>query len=364
MREQSTCAGVGGIAIGDVREGDEVMEVVPATDGDGRTRVQLSDEDLREAYRWMILSRAVDQKAFNLQRQGRLGTFAPCAGQEATIVGVAMALRPDLDWVVPQYRELAAQLRQGWPLKDAFLFWAGHPDGWRPAPRILPVAIALAAQLPHAVGLAWGLRHRGSDAVVATFCGEGASSEGDFHEALNFAGVLRAPVVFVLQDNNWAISTPRSIQSAASSLADRAAGYGMAGTSVDGNDLFAVFEAASTAVARARSGEGPTLIEAKTYRLLAHNTVDDPTRYVDPDELAQAETRDPITRLRTHLREHDLLTEEQDEETAAEVQATIDTAVAEAEAHPAPRPAELFEHVYAERPDRLERQRVAAQQES
>ena len=225
------------------------MEVASATQREGDSPSQLSDDELREAYRWMLLSRAVDEKAFNLQRQGRLGTFAPCAGQEATIVGVAMALQPGHDWLVPQYRELAAQLRQGWQLRDAFLFWAGHPDGWRPPPRILPVAIALAAQLPHAVGVAWGLRHQGSDAIVATFCGEGASSEGDFHEALNFAGVLKAPVLFVLQDNNWAISTPRSMQSAAESLADRAAGYGIAGASVDGNDLFAVFEAASTAVA-------------------------------------------------------------------------------------------------------------------
>lgn len=340
------------------------MEVASATQREGSSPSQLSDSELREAYRWMVLSRAVDEKAFNLQRQGRLGTFAPCAGQEATIVGVAMALRPGHDWLVPQYRELAAQLRQGWQLRDAFLFWGGHPDGWRPPPRILPVAIALAAQLPHAVGIAWGLRHQGSDAIVATFCGEGASSEGDFHEALNFAGVLKAPVLFVVQDNNWAISTPRSMQSAAQSLADRAAGYGMAGASVDGNDLFAVFEGASTAVARARHGDGPTLLEARTYRLQAHNTVDDPTRYVDPEELHRAEARDPIPKFRAHLREHNLLSQEQEEQIATEVQAVIETAVAQAEAHPRPTGSELFEHVYAERPYRLERQRAAALEQS
>jgi TPP-dependent pyruvate/acetoin dehydrogenase alpha subunit len=340
------------------------MEVASAKETEGDAPGQLSGDELREAYRWMILSRAVDEKAFNLQRQGRLGTFAPCAGQEATIVGVAMALRPGHDWLVPQYRELAAQLRQGWQLRDAFLFWAGHPDGWRPAPRILPVAIALAAQLPHAVGLAWGLMHQRSDAIVATFCGEGASSEGDFHEALNFAGVLKAPVLFVLQDNKWAISTPRSLQSAAESFADRAAGYGMAGASVDGNDLFAVFDAASAAVARGRRGDGPTLLEATTYRLQAHNTVDDPTRYVDPEELNRAEARDPIPRLRAHLREHGLLTEEQEEEIATEVQTVIETAVAEAEAHPRPTGSELFEHLYAERPYRLERQRSTSQDQA
>jgi TPP-dependent pyruvate/acetoin dehydrogenase alpha subunit len=339
------------------------MEVASARQREDSSPGELSDDDLREAFRWMLLSRAVDEKAFNLQRQGRLGTFAPCAGQEAAIVGVAMALRPGHDWLVPQYRELAAQLRQGWPLRDAFLFWGGHPDGWQPPPRILPVAIALAAQLPHAVGVAWGLKHQGTDAIVATFCGEGASSEGDFHEALNFAGVLKAPVLFVLQDNNWAISTPRSLQSAAERLADRAAGYGMAGASVDGNDLFAVFEAAAAAVTRARRGDGPTLLEARTYRLQAHNTVDDPGRYVNRDELHRAESRDPIPRLRAHLREHDLLTEEQEAEVAAEVQTLIETAVAEAEARPRPTGTELFEHVYAEPPLRLERQRIAAQEQ-
>jgi pyruvate dehydrogenase E1 component alpha subunit len=308
----------------------------------------------------MLLSRAVDEKAFNLQRQGRLGTFAPCGGQEATIVGVAMAMRPGVDWFVPQYRELAIQLRQGWPLRDAFLFWGGHPDGWRPPPRILPVAIALAAQLPHATGLAWGLKAQGSDAVVVTFCGEGASSEGDFHEALNFAGVLKAPVIFVVQDNNWAISTPRSMQTAAASLADRAAGYGIAGISVDGNDLFTVFDAAAGAISRARAGDGPTLIEARTYRLLAHNTVDDPTRYVDPKELAEAQRREPIGRLRDRLRELDLLSDAQEQEMMDDVREKIDEAVSEAEAHPKPQASEIFEHVYAERPPRLERQRAAA----
>jgi pyruvate dehydrogenase E1 component alpha subunit len=213
------------------------------------------------------------------------------------------------------------------------------------------------------VGVAWGLKLQGIDAVVATFCGEGASSEGDFHEALNFAGVLKAPVLFVVQDNNWAISTPRSLQSAAVSLADRAPGYGIAGESVDGNDLFAVFDAASRAVARARAGDGPTLLVAKTYRLLAHNTVDDPTLYVDPDELAEAETHEPISRLRNYLLENGMLSEEQEQELVAEIRATVEEAVAQAEAHPKPEPSEIFEHVYAERTVRLERQRVAAQGE-
>jgi pyruvate dehydrogenase E1 component alpha subunit len=271
-----------------------------------------------------------------------------------------MALRVNSDWLVPQYRELAAQLRHGWSLRDAFLFFQGHPDGWRPPERVLPIAIALAAQLPHAVGLAWGLRQQGSDAVVATFCGDGASSEGDFHEALNFAGVLKAPVVFVVQDNNWAISTPRSRQTAAASFAARGEGYGVPGVSVDGNDLFAVYAAAEAAVERARAGEGPTLIDAKTYRLMAHNTADDSTRYVDPSELAEAEECEPLRRLREVLVDGGLLTAADEEAMTAAMRAEIEAAVAEAEAWPAPAPGSIFEHIYSSDPDRLARQREDA----
>jgi pyruvate dehydrogenase E1 component alpha subunit len=321
----------------------------------------LSGEQQREAFRWMLLSQMVDEKAFNLQRQGRLGTYAPARGQEAIAVGVSMALRLESDWLVPQYRELAAQLRHGWSLRDAFLFFRGHPDGWRAPERVLPIAIALAAQLPHAAGLAWGLKQQGTDAVVATFCGDGGSSEGDFHEALNFAGVMRAPVIFVIQDNNWAISTPRAKQTAARTFAARADGYGMACARVDGNDLLAVHEAAAAAVARARAGDGPTLIDAKTYRLLAHNTVDDATRYVDAAELADAEAREPLMRLRIHLAAQGLLDESDEQAIRAELGASIEAAVAEAEAWPQAQRAAIYEHAYAVDPPRLARQRADAE---
>jgi pyruvate dehydrogenase E1 component alpha subunit len=226
--------------------------------------------------------------------------------------------------------------------------------------RLLPYQISLAAQIPHAVGLAWGLRHQGSDAVVCVYFGDGASSEGDAHEALNLAGVRRAPVVFVLKNNGWAISTPVRKQTATSSLAARAEGYGIAGEQVDGNDLFAVYEACSRAVARARAGEGPTLIEAVTYRMGPHNTADDPTRYVDPVELEERRADDPIARVRRHLLAEGLIDEASEERLVEALTAEFDAAMAEVEAAPAPGAEALFDHVYGKPPERLEQQRREA----
>src|SRR5579871_5415519 len=235
-----------------------------------------------EGLRAMKLSRALDARATALQRQGRFGTYAPAKGQEASLIGSVMALDPATDWVVPSYREAAATIKHGLPIERVL---AGYMGRGRAAAipetvRVLPVQAALAVHLPHAVGLAWGLKLQRKPGVVMTYFGEGASSEGDFHEACNLAGVVRAPVVFVLQNNGWAISTARGVQSAVESFALRAAGYGFTGVAADGNDLLAVFEAASEAVARARAGEGPTLIETVTYRLSFHNTTDNPRRYL------------------------------------------------------------------------------------
>src|SRR5215211_414790 len=244
----------------------------------------LGDDELLAAFRLMVLSRATSERAVSLQRQGRLGTIATPDGQEAAIVGSAFALDTKRDWVAPSYREMPAMLHMGLPLARFLLYYRGHPLGNQipPGVNMLPVQIALATQVPHAVGLGWGLRHQGSDAVVLVYFGEGASSEGDVHEAMNLAGVRQAPVVFLLQDNGWAISTPVAQQSATGSFALRAAGYGFPGELVDGNDLFAVHDATRRAVERARTGEGPTLIEARTYRLAPHNTADDSSRYLDP----------------------------------------------------------------------------------
>jgi pyruvate dehydrogenase E1 component alpha subunit len=328
---------------------------------DGHVPVLAGDE-LLDAWRAMLRSRTIDERCFSLQRQGRLGTFSPVNGEEAAVVGSAWALEPGRDWVVPQYRELPAMLRHGYRLEQALRYYRGDPAGSRidPGVHVLPYQISLAAQMPHAVGLGWGLRHQGSDAVVMTYFGDGASSEGDAHEALNLAGVRCAPVVFVLKNNGWAISTPVRKQTATQSFAARAAGYGIAGELVDGNDLFAMHDACSRAVARARAGEGPTLIEARTYRMGPHNTSDDPTRYVDAGELEEQRALDPVARVRRYLTAEGLLDEASEERLLAGLRDEFDAAVAEVEAASPPGAEALFDHVYERPPARLERQRREA----
>jgi pyruvate dehydrogenase E1 component alpha subunit len=320
----------------------------------------LGESALLEAYRLMVFSRVVDDRVISLQRQGRVGTFAPCTGQEATTVGAALALDPARDWFVPQYRELAALVHHGYTLQSFLRYLMGDLAGARVADgvRVLPIQIALAAQLPHAVGLAWAQRLDGDGGVTLVSFGDGASSEGDFHEALNLAGVIAAPVVFLLQNNQWAISTPRRLQSAANCFASRAEGYGFPGHLVDGNDLFAVHAAVSTAVERARRGEGPTLIEADTYRQWAHNTADDHLRYVDRTEHDRRAGLDPLDRFRTWLERTGRLDDALVTLIEAEVGAEIEEAIAIAESMPAPTADALFAHVYVEPPVRLERQRV------
>jgi pyruvate dehydrogenase E1 component alpha subunit len=321
---------------------------------------RLDDERVLEAYRRMLFARLSDERAFSLQRQGRLGTFSPVRGQEASVVGSAMALDPARDWIVPQYRELPAMMRNGYSLESFLLYFMGSPLGGRipDGVNVLPFQISLAAQIPHAVGLAWGLKRQGKDGVVLVYFGDGASSEGDAHEAMNLAGVVGAPVVFVLQNNGWAITTPTRLQTAAETFAARAAGYGFAGELVDGCDVHAVHDATSRAVERARRGEGPTLIESRAYRLGPHNTTDDPTQYVDADELARHEQLDPLVRLRAELTERGLLDAAADEQHAAELKAEINLAVTAAEAGAIAQPEQIFEHVYADPPERVRRQRA------
>jgi pyruvate dehydrogenase E1 component alpha subunit len=227
------------------------------------------------------------------------------------------------------------------------------PDGVN----VLPNQVSLAAQLSHATGLAWGLKLQKKDSVVMTYVGDGGSSEGDFHEALNLAGVQRAPVVFVLQNNQWAISTPRRVQSATPSFALRAAGYGFPGVEVDGNDVLAVYSVASEAVERARAGEGPTLIESITYRMSFHNTTDNPSLYEDPKERSEASLRDPIERVIKYLTRRGQWDDERDQETRANVWSEVDTALERATAFPTVTPSQLFDHIYSELPERLRRQR-------
>lgn len=322
---------------------------------DAALEPKLPPETLRALYRAMLLGRRLDERMVRLQRQGRIGTFAPIKGQEASQIGSVFALGPQ-DWMVPSFRETAAMIHRGWPIETMLAFFAGRLEGGQPpaGQRNLPICVPVATQLPHAVGLAYAAQYRGEDAVVMAYFGDGATSEGDFHEAANFAGVWQVPVVFVCQNNQWAISVPLKKQTHSRTLAEKALAYGFPGLQVDGNDVLAVHVAAQEAVARARAGDGPTLIECVTYRLAMHTTADDPTKYRSEEEVKAWERKDPLTRFAAYLGARGLLEEgletTLDEEIAAAIQRF--------EAMPPPDPLVMFDHVYAERPAHLEAQRA------
>src|SRR5438876_2440459 len=314
-----------------------------------------ADMDLRSLYRAMLLGRRLDERMVRLQRQGRIGTFAPTKGQEAAQMGSVFSLRPT-DWMVPSFRETAAMIWRGWPIEKLLLFFAGHLEGGQPAPeqRDLPITIPVATQLPHAVGLAYAAQYRRGDVVVMAYFGDGATSEGDFHEALNFAGVWHVPVVFVCQNNQWAISVPLKKQTHSRTIAQKALAYGFPGIQVDGNDVLAVYAASLEAVERARAGQGPTLIECVTYRLGVHTTADDPTKYRTDEEVKFWEQKDPLTRFRAYLEKKKLL----DTSVEEQVDEEIARAVERFEAMPPADPLAMFDHAYAERPSSLEAQRT------
>ncbi len=330
---------------------------------DSTLEPDLSPEDLKRLYRAMLLGRRLDERMLRLQRQGRIGTFAPIKGQEASQMGSAFTLRPT-DWTVPSFRETAAMLWRGWPIEKLLRFFAGYLEGGQPAPeqRDLPICIPVATQLPHAVGLAYAIQYRGDDAVVMAYCGDGATSEGDFHEALNFAGVWHVPVLFVVQNNQWAISMPLKKQTHSRTLAQKALAYGFPGIQVDGNDVLAVYAASREAVDRARRGQGPTLIECVTYRLGVHTTADDPTKYRAEEEVKAWERKDPLTRFGAYLEKKNLLEQGLEEELDAEIARGVTAFEATAPADPLG----MFEHAYGEPPPHLreQRARMAARLES
>lgn len=320
----------------------------------------MSAAQVVEALRLMLLSRAIDERLTKLQRMGRIGLYGPVHGQEAAVVASAMALDPQRDWIVPASREQPAMLRHGWPLLNLFARYLGRIDqGAIPlGVNLLPRQEAIGAQLPQAVGLAWALKIRRVEGSVMVYFGDGASSEGDFHEACNLAGLMRVPLVFVLINNQYAISTPIHKQTAAPSLAIRAAGYGFPGVAVDGNDLLAVFAASSAAVKRALDGDGPSLIECRTYRVGFHNTSDNPKEYRDDAEVAAAIQHDPIERVRRFATQSGWWSADQETEAAAQILREIDGAQHAAEALPRPGPTAIFEHVYASPIERLRQQRA------
>src|SRR5437762_98141 len=303
------------------------VEYLSILDSEGNLDASLEPKlppgDLKALYRAMVLGRRLDERMVRLQRQGRIGTFAPIKGQEASQMGSVFALRPT-DWMVPSFRETAAMIWRGWPIEKILLFFAGYVEGGQPAPdqHDLPITIPVGTQLPHAVGLAYAAQYRGDDAVVMAYFGDGATSEGDFHEALNFAGVWHVPIVFVCQNNQWAISVPLKKQTHSRTIAEKALAYGFPGLQVDGNDVLAVYAATKEAVDRAREGNGPTLIECVTYRLGVHTTADDPTKYRSEEEVREWERKDPLTRFTAYLEKKNLLEEG--------LEATVDEEIASA----------------------------------
>jgi 2-oxoisovalerate dehydrogenase E1 component alpha subunit len=339
----------------------EQLQQVLRPDGEVTDDVSdISPDLMRDMYRWMVLVRAFDRKCVILQRQGRIGTYAPFEGQEAAQVGSALALEAQ-DWMFPTYRDHAAAMVHGQPLTQVLLYWMGRMEGLTcpEGKHILPPCVPIATHLLHAAGAAWASAWRGEPAVSIAYFGDGATSEGDFHEALNFAGVFQLPVVFLCQNNGYAISVPFSRQSASRTIAQRAVAYDIPGVRVDGNDVFAVYRAVRQARERAAAGLGPTLIEAVTFRYGAHTTADDPTRYRDQQRLSEEwrTQRDPVTRLRLYLERHDLWDARQEEAWQAEVAERIEAAVQSAMAVGPADPLAMFDHVYADEPWHLRQQR-------
>ena len=307
----------------------------------------------------MLMARRASERLWNLQRQGKVATVAPITGHEAAVVGVVRALDLATDWLLPYYRELLGFVALGDDyLESVFSYWRGHPDGGR-APesaKVFPPQISLATQIPHAAGLAWGLALRGDPGVACAFIGDGATSEGDFYEGLNLAGVQRAPLIVVVLNNGWAISTPASRQTAAASFAAKAEAVGAQGVRADGNDVLAVRDAAARARAHARR-EGPVVLELVTYRMGAHTNSDDPTRYVPPEELAAWRARDPIEQLRARLAATGTWSDVDHQRALDEVEARLERIVDGALGAPVD-PDRAFDHVYAEATPRLTGQRA------
>jgi pyruvate dehydrogenase E1 component alpha subunit len=333
-------------------------------DDDGKIIVpkylpEISDESLVKAYHDMVFARTADLMTVSYQRQGRIFTYPPNNGQEAISGAVAQVMRHD-DWLVPAFREMGAWLAKGASLKDIFLYFMGHEVGtsWPNAHHFLPIAVPIASQLQHAAGIGYAINYQKKDEVVFTFVGDGGTSEGDFHEALNFAAVWKAPVIFIVQNNQFAISVPFKAQTASDGIAIKAVAYGMPGIRVDGNDFFAMLAAVKEAREHCSSGKGPVLIEAVTYRKGAHTTSDDPTKYRTKEEEESWESKDPLKRLKNYLISKGLSNADQEETLIGQFRQEVDRQFTEAENHP-PYPLEdVFKYLYADMPDDLRRQQV------
>ncbi len=324
--------------------------------GDGRSLPDapvpegLTEKDLLEIHRWLVLLRTFDTRAIALQRQGRIGTYALYYGEEGTQAGALYACE-DNDWVFPSYRQNAIGILRGVPAATILAWWRGYGGEhgfYNPREhRVGPICVPIATHLPHAVGVAWAAKIRGDRTASLSWFGDGATSEGDFHEGMNFAAVFKVATVFFCVNNQWAISTPYSKQTATPTIVEKAAAYGMPGVRVDGFDPIACWKATRDALERGRAGDGPTLIEAYCYRLGAHGTADDPRLYRDENETEKWKPLEPVGRMAGYLKRQGILDDAREVEILAEAKATIAEAVKELEAISQPGQEILFDHVYA-----------------
>lgn len=331
---------------------------------------EMAAEDLRSMYEWMVRIRIFDARMISLQRQGRISFFVPSLGEEAAQIGTAFALRPE-DWAFPAYREQGVALYRGYPLEAMLCQMLGNSEDLlkgrqmpnhfgSPRYRFAVASSPVGTQIPHAVGAAWTARLRRESFVSVVYFGDGATSTGDFHAGMNFAAVQQLPVVFFCKNNGWAISLPRAKQTRVEYLADKAAGYGMPGIRVDGNDVLAVYKVTLEALDCARSGSGPVMVELLTQRMGSHSTSDDPTRYRDAELLEPWKKKDPLHRFRAYLTARKLWTEDDERRVTSETDARITEALRSVEQLPAPALATLFDDVYSDLPWHLREQREEA----
>jgi pyruvate dehydrogenase E1 component alpha subunit len=336
----------------------EYMQVMDETGNiDEKLMPKMTASDIKRMYELMVLTRVFDDKAFKLQRQGRIGTYAQSLGQEAAQIGSAYALQTN-DWVFPAFREHGVFLTRGMPMAQYLQYWSGDERGMHIPENVnmFTVSIPVGTHIPHAVGCAWAMKLKHEKAATAVYFGDGATSKGDFHEAMNFAGVLKAPCVFVCQNNQWAISVPVARQTAAQTLAQKAVAYGFSGIRVDGNDVFAVYAATKEALERARAGKGPTLIECLTYRMGDHTTSDDAKRYRTEEELEIWRKRDPILRLEKYMAKAGMISLKEKAKTWVDAESKVEQAVKEFEVMPKPNPEDAFHFAYAKMTAELEEQ--------